>query len=355
VGAPDQKQTLILGINTKGEIILFDNECERVTGFKKDQILHKKLWDVLIPDSYLAQIQNIINSILKNEDIRDFSLPIKTFDEREIMVSWNGHPSTSDSQTHVQDICFIGTTSEPREHQTQVDQTTTDDIENIVENLIDVEPKKQTGVYNKLENIQTYSPSNEEPMGSNKKPETITYKQSKRRILFEKRLNDALVKTDQIAREPVISEVRIQQTMPIEIKHNNLPLNDIFKKYDFLIKKLLELEKKDLLLEQKNTLLEKNMRLLMLRLEKHEMIQKTSLKQQKVEPLNIKKEQKESTKQSYTFLQDPLGKKQRHDDCTHQQQLLDQRKKELDDKETHLINERKLLDQRIADMSTWKE
>lgn len=98
---------LVLGIDKNGRIIKFSEECERISGYNKNEVLNKDFYDFFIPERYLTQWKNVFNSIRKNKLIDDFKLPLLTQRGHEIMVSWSSFP-VKNHDGEVGDIGLVG-------------------------------------------------------------------------------------------------------------------------------------------------------------------------------------------------------------------------------------------------------
>lgn len=98
---------LVLSIDQNERIIKFNNECEQIFGYNKDEVLNSNLSDSLIPNRYQKQWKNMIKSIKKDKSMDDFKLPLLTKHGHEIMVSWASFP-VKNQNGDVEDIGFVG-------------------------------------------------------------------------------------------------------------------------------------------------------------------------------------------------------------------------------------------------------
>lgn len=97
---------LIIGINKEGEIIQFNKECQKITGYTRGEVLRRRIYDLLIPKHSYKQWEKMLNlSIIKSID--NFKLPWKTRDGNEILISWSSFPLETKEGT-IRSICFIG-------------------------------------------------------------------------------------------------------------------------------------------------------------------------------------------------------------------------------------------------------
>ena len=98
---------IVIGINNNGEIIKFNEECEKVTGYSKYESLNKNFFNFLTPNRYSKQWKKLFDSIKKNKLIDDFRLPLLTKNGHEIMISWSSFPITN-GQGNIGDISLVG-------------------------------------------------------------------------------------------------------------------------------------------------------------------------------------------------------------------------------------------------------
>ncbi len=98
---------LIFTIDKEDKIIKFNEECEKISGFLKYDVLNKSFLDVLIPNEYNSQWKNILFFVRKNKLIDDFNLPIVDRSGKHIMISWSSFP-VKDFGGKIGDIGFVG-------------------------------------------------------------------------------------------------------------------------------------------------------------------------------------------------------------------------------------------------------
>lgn len=98
---------LVLTINQNDEIIKFNEECERISGYDENEVLNQEFFEVLIPDRYLENWKQIFYSSRKNKVIDDFKLPWITKHGHEVMISWSSFPVV-DPNGNVGDIGLVG-------------------------------------------------------------------------------------------------------------------------------------------------------------------------------------------------------------------------------------------------------
>ena len=101
------KTDIMISIDDSGKIIKFNEECEKLAGYSKYEVLNKNFFEILTPDRYSKQWKNVFNSIQKKKLIEDFRLPLLTHNGHEIMVSWSSFPTTN-GEGNLDDISFVG-------------------------------------------------------------------------------------------------------------------------------------------------------------------------------------------------------------------------------------------------------
>jgi PAS domain S-box-containing protein len=103
----DTSHDLILSLTQDQEIIQFNKESERFTGFHRDEVLHKKLTDILVPTETASEWSSLLVLIEQNMWIDNFILPIKTKTNQVRMIAWTGF-LVKDEQGVAKDICIFG-------------------------------------------------------------------------------------------------------------------------------------------------------------------------------------------------------------------------------------------------------
>ncbi len=97
---------LVIGISKDGEIIQFNKECQKITGYSRGEVLRRKIFDLLIPKHSQKQWEKMFDlAITKGVD--NFKLPWKTREGNEILISWSSFPLET-KEGLIRSICFIG-------------------------------------------------------------------------------------------------------------------------------------------------------------------------------------------------------------------------------------------------------
>jgi PAS domain S-box-containing protein len=87
---------IVLTIDQNENIVKFNKEYEKISGYSDNEVLNKQLLD-FIPDRYSEFWKQIFSSSNKNKHIDDFKLPLLTKNCHEIMVSWSSFPLKNNS------------------------------------------------------------------------------------------------------------------------------------------------------------------------------------------------------------------------------------------------------------------
>jgi len=145
-------QELILGLTLGEEIIQFNKECERLTGYIRDEVLHKKLSEILLPKEPIELWKTLLKSIQQTMWVDDFSFPIKTKHDQIYMISWTGF-LIKDEKDSFKDICLFGKPLKTEEiHKQSIDILAPTSV-----HLKEV--NKQLIVSNQIPQIQNKEPS----------------------------------------------------------------------------------------------------------------------------------------------------------------------------------------------------
>jgi len=86
------KENLVLSINKNGEITKFNQICEQISGYDKNEIFKKSFYKMLIPDRYRDLWNIFFDYSQNNRTIHAFKIPFLTKHGHEIMISWSSFP-----------------------------------------------------------------------------------------------------------------------------------------------------------------------------------------------------------------------------------------------------------------------
>jgi len=97
---------MIVGLSKDNDIILFNPFAEKLTGYKKDEVLGKKWFDIFIPPERTNYTSKVIEKVLSGKDINNQENKVITKDGRIIEILWNNSPLYNSKRDI---IGFIGT------------------------------------------------------------------------------------------------------------------------------------------------------------------------------------------------------------------------------------------------------
>jgi len=81
---------LIICLDTSGRITLFNPKCEETSGWKKEEVLGAKIWEILIPSRWVDRVRQIFEELDdRNVGLAHYQNPWLTKDGRERMISWH--------------------------------------------------------------------------------------------------------------------------------------------------------------------------------------------------------------------------------------------------------------------------
>ena len=333
----DKSQDLILTLNLSEEIIQFNKESERVTGYLREEVLHKKFSELLVPNESINQWTDLLGSIRQTMWIDNFILPLKTKDNQIHMITWTGFLVKDENGT-IKDICIFGNPLKLELASKSPDKTST----------TSAEPKKpeiQQDAHIKL--------SDDTLEGISKQHNReISMKHGAKKILFasEKKSIEKPIKTDEVEQ---FKKPSVTMEKPIEMTSEKLDLiqtslKDLSQKYDKVIQRVMELEEKERLWEKKYRDSDKTQRF------KEENVQSTKeLKDTNRKTILSDEKHQEITK--HTFLSDPFGFKRQHGELDLKKRQLEIRSRQLDTFKAQLTKELKIFNTRVEEFSRWQE
>ena len=343
----DTSHDLILSLTLGEEIIQFNKESERFTGYRRDEVLHKKLSELLIPTESTKQWKDLFNSIQQNLWIDNFVLPIKTKDNQIHMITWTGFLVKNENGT-VKDICIFGKPlmTEPIEKPETLSSEPVPQQEEP-----EVQPEIQRHVSTPTSETMPKRHIQETPL-----------KHGVNKIIFarEKKITDERARTVESEKliHPVESEKSNIPMVTIEKKNDQTiqkldlihqSLSELLKKYETVSKRLETLEKTDRQNEDNPKHLDAPQQ------PTDEDIVPSTKSQQTVRPDARNDDQQQSEETKHSFFSDPFGFKRQHNELNLKTQRVELRMKELESFETRLMNEKDIFHARVEEFSRWQE
>ncbi len=90
---------LVVVLDREGRIILFNRECERVTGYSAEELYHKPVWDFLLAPEEIHELKNIINACASGKCHTKQVNYWLTRDGARRLIAWNNSIILNESQS----------------------------------------------------------------------------------------------------------------------------------------------------------------------------------------------------------------------------------------------------------------
>lgn len=100
-------KALIVGVDVKSKILLFNHHCEKVTGWKREEAIGKEWLVDFIPTSFRPQVENIFKRLIEQNEGIEHESPILTISGEECIIDWN-YSTLQDSFGNVSLVLGIG-------------------------------------------------------------------------------------------------------------------------------------------------------------------------------------------------------------------------------------------------------
>jgi PAS domain S-box-containing protein len=79
----------IFGIDSKGLVNEWNQTSEKITGFKKEEVLGKNLVETYITEDYRGAVKQVLDNALKGKETANYEFPLFTKDGKKVMVLLN--------------------------------------------------------------------------------------------------------------------------------------------------------------------------------------------------------------------------------------------------------------------------
>jgi PAS domain S-box-containing protein len=79
----------IFGIDADGKVNEWNQTSEKITGFKKEEVLGKDLVETYITQDYRKAVKQVLDNALKGEETANYEFPLFTKDNQRVMVLLN--------------------------------------------------------------------------------------------------------------------------------------------------------------------------------------------------------------------------------------------------------------------------
>lgn len=323
---------LILSFTLDGEIIQFNQECERVTGYLRTDIIHKKVQDILLPNENLSQWESLLHTIQQTTKIDEVILPLKTNHNTIYPILWNGFFIKDDNGVS-KNICLFGT-SQKSHHSIAFKDKSDSPVSNTSHN----------GGKNKINEKKHQTISFTSLSGQHHKRKEEHRKEN----IHNKEKLEATTVLHNLS--SLVSIEKIVDNTSKQVDDLVKMIKDLSRKYDTLTKRLGELERKDKRQEKNHKHKGKHLKLL------DNGYKKAAGKTMKASP-NIQLPLNESsfTEKKPSFLSDPFGYTRQHRDLDIKIRECEHRKKELEAAEAQILKEKKIFNSRIEEFCQWRD
>jgi PAS domain S-box-containing protein len=326
----NNRQELILSLTSNEEIIQFNKECEQFTGYQRDEVIHKKLSEILLPKESLEQWKAYFDSIRRTLSVDSFILPIKTKHDQTYLVSWNAI-IIKDTNGSIKDICLFG---KPQK---------TDEPMQLSQHI----PTTPASV--KKENVPYTEPSSLQEAPT----KVICLKHDRKKILFaseKEKKNEAVdMSLQETLSKPFkkIEKNKENASEILDLIHKSL--KELAKKYDLVLKRLEDLEKKDQRLEKNDRYLGKHVQPL------EEDTRRFTKKEKETNQDDMLYTKHDLQNNKHTFFSDLFGFKRQHQELNAREQEIKIKASQLNAIEKQLMKEQKTFNTQVEEFCRWRE
>ncbi len=112
-------KSLVVVINTRGEIVRFNNAAEKVTGYSEKEVRGKKVWDIFIIENELEQVKNVFSDLASENFPNENENYWITKNGKKRLISWS-NSAILDKNDEVKYV--VGTGIDVTEQREQEDQ-----------------------------------------------------------------------------------------------------------------------------------------------------------------------------------------------------------------------------------------
>jgi len=79
---------LLIGVDGEGRIVFFNPACERVSGFRSEEVVGRYFWDFYIPDGERESVMGMLEDFRKGEPVGPMDYLMNTKDGGRRLISW---------------------------------------------------------------------------------------------------------------------------------------------------------------------------------------------------------------------------------------------------------------------------
>jgi len=98
---------LIVVLDPKGRVLLFNQACEKLTGYRKEEVLGTIWCERFIPERHRADLASVLEQLEAGDVPHDYENPIIAYDDQERIVAWS-NSVVRDESGQVQQVLAVG-------------------------------------------------------------------------------------------------------------------------------------------------------------------------------------------------------------------------------------------------------
>ena len=98
---------LVMVLDADGRITLFNRACEELTGYAAAETIGCTIWEFLIPERFVPDVQEIISSLRADVPPGHYEIPLLTRDDNERWITWT-YTNVKDEAGSVATLVGIG-------------------------------------------------------------------------------------------------------------------------------------------------------------------------------------------------------------------------------------------------------
>ena len=90
---------IVLGLGENSKILLFNNFAERLTGYKKEEVIGKRWIDIFIPEELREKLYSVWNKVVESRaEFHEYENPIVTKDGERRLIKWRNTVITEEGR-----------------------------------------------------------------------------------------------------------------------------------------------------------------------------------------------------------------------------------------------------------------
>ena len=376
----DSRRDLILILSLDEEIIQFNEESERVLGYARNEVLHKKFIEILVPTESAKQWKSLLDSIRHTMWNENFVLPLKNKYNQIYTITWAGILVKDETST-VKNICIFGKPLQTKvetkqslevfspvvagsdegvglpEFEKVSEEVLEDSLEegSSEEETASVVAGSDEGVgLPDLGMVVSKDVSEETPRKTDRE---MIMKHRVKKLLFASKKRDEESTIDSVQEQvitPLVSMAKLLETTSQKLDFMNDLLKELSQKYEMVTNRVAEFEKKEQRWEKKNKSKQKSL----------PSVEEPAIEEATQQPLKEEKEpqidntasvEEQPQNEKISFFPDPFGIKRQRQELNIKKQELELRLKEFESSEAQFQKEQHIFNARLKEFSKWQE